>query len=776
MKLMLDLVKKDFIRNKVMTIALGVFLTLSALLMAGGTRIMGTMNSSLSALNEVALPPDYLQMHKGTFDESAFWEFVQEHDYIEEAIIVEMLVMNNSFIYYNDLTLENSLMDNGLIVQNEKFDFLLGMDNEIASVNKGEIGVPVYYFETLGIDVGDTLVFKNGTYETELVVSTLIRDAQMNAALASSKRFLVHPDDFNEISQEMGSFEYEFEFLLNGKDAYSMLEHDYLNANLPSNGVAITKNLLGMINNLSYGLIGYLIIAVSILLILISLLCLSYIIKATLAEEQRTLGELKAIGVTKKAIMRLYQIKYIVLVLIASFVGYFIAIPFGNFFSKSIILYCGVGEKTLGIWLLPIIGLIVLILLVIRRSQRTIKKNLKSSIVELRNATMSKRLEGHYQLPSKGFQFKNLQIALGELKCKWREYVVIFLVFVMSAFLILLPMNMKETIDNPSFISYMGVGVSDIRIDIQYSETLLEQKDQVVDFLSNDDEIEKFEVYQVGYAMYTNLENEIEYIRISNGNEESFPLAYLEGNAPTGASQIGLSYLYASELGLNVGDTLSLTYQDTTSDFYVSGIYQDITYGGKTAKAQIDFLAEDIEVFIIYLNVTDSTSIEDKVSELRNILSGSKVTPVEEFISQTLGGIKNNMGLIVFASIFVALFLSTLITVMVLQLLTAREHSGIAIKKAMGFSNQDIRMQFGIRLVIVQVLAILIGTILANTLGEQVFSMMLSSMGASRITLIISPWKSYLLSPVIQLVFVFITIFFATNVVKRYHIKDQIME
>ncbi|MGM0653572.1 MAG: ABC transporter permease, partial [Bacillota bacterium] len=121
MKLLLNLVRKDFNRNRVITTALAVFLILSALLMAGGLRVAGSMKSSLDGLNELAVPPDYLQMHKGTYAQKAFDGFVETHDYIADSLIVEMLNINNANIIYQGETLEKSLMDNGFIVQNEGF-------------------------------------------------------------------------------------------------------------------------------------------------------------------------------------------------------------------------------------------------------------------------------------------------------------------------------------------------------------------------------------------------------------------------------------------------------------------------------------------------------------------------------------------------------------------------------------------------------------------------------------------------------------------------------
>ncbi|HPF19623.1 MAG TPA: hypothetical protein PLY08_08650 [Bacillota bacterium] len=286
MKLLLQLVCKDFRRNRIITAALAVFLVISALFMAGGLRTTGTMMSSMKGLSTQAVSPDYLQMHRGAYDEKAFYDFAESKDYIKDSIIVKMLTIRNASIVYQGETLEGSLMDNGLVIQNEGFDFLLNMENETAAVQKGEIGVPVYYSQALGVQPGDRITLREGDYVKDLTVSTLIRDSSMNAALTTSKRILIHPADLDEISQHMGEWEYLFEFLLWEDVSASALEKDYIDAAMPSNGVAITSSQLSIMNNLSNGLVAFIIIAISMLLIIIAILCISYIIRATMAKER----------------------------------------------------------------------------------------------------------------------------------------------------------------------------------------------------------------------------------------------------------------------------------------------------------------------------------------------------------------------------------------------------------------------------------------------------------------------------------------------------------
>ncbi len=780
MNLLWNLIYNDIRKNKIISIVLTLFLLLSAILMAGGLRVMGIMMSSTSGLNKLASPPDYFQMHKGEYDKEAVKKFADSHAYIRDSQVISMLNIANANIFYNGETLEKCLMDNGFVVQSKGFDYLLDTDNQVAKIHCGEVGVPVYYNEELGIRVGDVLTITDGSFTKNLQVVTLIRDAQMNAPLTSSKRFLISEEDLLEISTYTGEWEYSIEYMLQDGADVTILQSDYLNAGLPSNGVAISIALLNLLNSVSYGLTAILLLVISFILIFIALLCLSYIIRATLAEEHRTIGTMKAMGFSVEAIEKLYLMKYMTLSIISGIVGYFLAIPFGNFCSASVLLYCGKGLTNWMQWIFPIIGIVLLELLVVLRCKRMIKKNLKSTVVELMRDCDDKKREGRYRLPQNRRINKNIMVALGELSCKWKEYMVLFFVFVFAAFMIILPINMKDTVQDESFITYMGIGRCDIRIDIQKGSDMEEQREALLKAQKIDNEIEQFAVFQNGYVQVKNAEGNWEYLRISSGDESVFPIQYVEGIAPnvnlSKTKEMALSYMEANALGLQVGDKITVKQGENIEDFTLSGIYQDITYSGKTGKAPLSFEKDSLEGYVFYIKVKDGVSIEQKAGWLREIVTGSRVTPIDEFVKQTLGGIISNIGTVIIASTILSLALIILITTMFLQLITAREHSTIANKKAIGFTNTDIRIQLGIRIFIIQLIAILFGAVLTNTLGEGLFGLFLSSFGVVKIKLLINPLVVNYICPVLELFVCVLTIMVATKVVKKYHIRDQIME
>lgn len=90
MKLLMHLVRKDFKKNRIISIALLIFMILSAVFMLGGLRIVGIMISSINGLNKIAVPPEYVQMHKGEYEEEAFKDFVESQEYIEDTLVIKM--------------------------------------------------------------------------------------------------------------------------------------------------------------------------------------------------------------------------------------------------------------------------------------------------------------------------------------------------------------------------------------------------------------------------------------------------------------------------------------------------------------------------------------------------------------------------------------------------------------------------------------------------------------------------------------------------------------
>src|SRR5690606_24015253 len=107
-------------------------------------------------------------------------------------------------------------------------------------------------------------------------------------------------------------------------------------------------------------------------------------------------------------------------------------------------------------------------------------------------------------------------------------------------------------------------------------------------------------------------------------------------NAPNGDYEIAISYLNAEKMGKDADDSVLLYVDGEEMEFKISGVYQDVTSGGYTAKSQHQFTNLPAKKYTFTVNVTDEESVEMKTKEWSETIgAGVSVSPMEEFINQT---------------------------------------------------------------------------------------------------------------------------------------------
>jgi putative ABC transport system permease protein len=301
----------------------------------------------------------------------------------------------------------------------------------------------------------------------------------------------------------------------------------------------------------------------------------------------------------------------------------------------------------------------------------------------------------------------------------------------------------------------------------------------VKQILEKDDSIKNYYEYRNVRVQTADAENKITNLNINCGDSAGNELQYISGKAPEGENQIAISYLNANEIGKKAGDRIVLLFDGRNQEFVVSGIYQDVTSGGYTAKSKYSFpgLASDRYTFSVNLN--DSANVEKKAEEWSKIIgSGVTVDPMKEFINQTLGGVAKQLRAIVFAVAIIGACLAMLITVLFLKLRLVKDLSEIAVLKAIGFSELDIKKQYMIKIGSVSIVGILAGTILTDVLGEEIVAGALSiaGIGLKKVQFIVNPLVEYIICPLLLMALVLLVTWTAVRIIKKYSIISIIKE
>ncbi|MNI22294.1 FtsX-like permease family protein [compost metagenome] len=211
-------------------------------------------------------------------------------------------------------------------------------------------------------------------------------------------------------------------------------------------------------------------------------------------------------------------------------------------------------------------------------------------------------------------------------------------------------------------------------------------------------------------------------------------------------------------------------------DLTVCGIYSDITNGGKTAKAAFTERSDDMMWSVIYAELSDKAFVDGKIKEYADRFSFAKVSGINEYVTQTFGSTISSVGKASLIAIVTMLVISILVTVLFMRMLVAKDRYSIAVMKSLGFTISDLSTQYFSRSVFLLIIGIVLGTLLANTLGEILSGAIISSFGASSFNFVVNPLSAYLLCPLMLIGSVLIATKIGTSGTGQITISGNIKE
>lgn len=762
-------------KSKWITLITMIFVAAAAMLVSLAAILAVNLYGALDTLMTKAKTPHFLQMHSGEIDTARLSRFAGQHSNVEEFQVIEFLNIDGSQFVFGEKSLADSIQDNGLSVQSEKFDFLLDLEGNVIQVSDGEVYVPVSYLKDNTTKVGDKAVISG----KELTVAGFLRDSTMNSSLSSSKRFLVSSNDYAEF-KTLGNPEYLIGFRLKDMSGLGAFETDYANAGLEMNGPTVTYALFRMMNAISDGIMIGVILLISLLVVVVAFLCISFTLLARIEDDYREIGVMKAIGLRVSDMKKIYLAKYTTIAGAGSILGFALSLVFKGMLLKNIRLYMGGSENSFLSYALGIAGVLLVFLAVIAYVNGVLKRFRKISAAEairfgaLQEKTAVKKrfnLSGNRRLDT------NVFLGINDVLSRKRLYATMLAVLVISAFILIVPQNLYSSISSSSFIRYMGVGNYDLRIQLPGNiDNASDKVSEIVETVNSDQAISKVAVLTTKTFKAKTEDGSEENMKVELGDHSMFPIAYTKGNAPVADDEIALSTIYADEMSKKVGDVVPLVIEGLEKNFTVSGIYSDITNGGKTAKAIFTDDSASMMWSIVSAELSDKALVDAKVEEYAAKFDFAKTSNIDEFVTQTLGSTIRSVEIASYAAIAVALAITVLVTLLFMKMLVAKDRYSIAVMKAIGFTNSDMKVQYVIRSIVVLMVGIVLGTLAANTLGEKLAGIVISSFGASAFDFAVNPLSAYLLSPMMMVIAVLVATMIGISRAGHIKISEHLKE
>ncbi|MHA7964876.1 ABC transporter permease [Paenibacillus sp. CAU 1782] len=773
------IIRNDMAKSKLITITTTIFVAAAAMLVSLAAILAVNLAGAIDTLMTQSKTPHFLQMHSGDIDVKRLEAFAQGNAgrdgfQVEAFQVAKFSNVDSARIVIDGNSLGGSVQDNGFATQSETFDYLLDLDGNVIKPSNGEVYVPIAYMKNGIAKVGDILE----VYGKELVVAGFLRDSQMNSLLASSKRFLVSKQDYFDL-ESYGNTEYLIEFRLQDLSQLGEFETAYTAAKLEANGPALTYPLFKMLNAISDGIMIAVICMVSALVVAIAMMCIRFTLLAKIEDDYREIGVMKAIGLRLSDIKKIYLAKYAAIAAAGSILGFALSFLFRGMLLENIRLYMGESENSNYAILFGFIGvavvflvIIVFVLGVLRRFRRLSASEALRFGATQEGKFGSKRV----RLSRNRWVDSNIFLGIKDVLSRKGIYATMLAVLVIATFIMIVPQNLHNTISSKGFVAYMGIGQSDMRIDIQQTSGIEDKAAGIAKAMEEDSSISRYALLTTKTFYAKKADGSEERIKIELGNHSIFPLNYASGREPLSESEIALSSLNAKELDKGVGDAVTLVIAGKEEALTVTGIYSDVTNGGKTAKAVfVDGTAETMWS-VVSAELADKSRVGEKVEEYGNKFLFAKVSDIDEFVSQTFGSTISSVGTASKAAIVVALAVMVLVTLLFMKMLVAKDKASIAVLKAVGFTNRDMVKQYASRSIFVLVIGILIGLLLSGTLGEALAGGVISSLGASSFSFEVNPLSAYLLLPLMMVGAVLLATLIGTSGTGKIAIADHIKE
>ncbi|MGM0339499.1 ABC transporter permease [Candidatus Enterococcus murrayae] len=764
------IIKNDVKESKLITIITTMFITVAAVLVALATILSVNLAGSIDTLMEKTQSPHYMQMHTGTVDRERLATFVEENGNVATYEIAEFLNLNGSDIELGEHSFADSVEDNGLAVQSKKLDYFLDMDNQPIQPKPGELYVPVAFKKQGLAKIGDQAKIAGKTF----TINGFLRDGTMNSQMAGSKRFLLHQKDYDALFSK-GKLEYIIQFRLKDPSKLNQFEAAYKKAGLEVNGPNGTHRLFKLGNAMSDGIMIGILLLISLLVVLMTFMCIRFTLLSKIEEDYKEIGVMKAIGLQLKEIKKIYLAKYAVISVIGSVLGYLISIPLSYLLLKNIKLFMGESSNEGLSWVLAVAGVIIVMVLMIAYVFRLLNRFKKISAVEairFSGANEKVNTKTRFNLRKLAFLSPDTRIGIIDIMNRKKIYLTMLLVFILSTFIMIVPALVYHTSSSEKFVESLGFSHNvDIATSLYQSTNSVENQDKIESYLANDPDVETFSKISTKNFDVKETGNADSVLSVELGNHQKFPVDYLQGKAPSKMNQIAISTINAEEYNKKIGDSIILVREGREETFIVCGIYANVFNGGKTAKAIFEDTTAPTIWTDISIKLKDSNKVSQKMKQYKKDLPFAKMNNAEQFRDQTFGSTIQSVKMISIGALLVALLVTGLITSLFMKLLLVKDKKEIATLKAVGFTNREIRRQYLSRSLTVLIVGLGSGTLLAMTLGKTMSGLVSAALGGVSIHLTGSP-LIYLGCPILMLV----VTYFATRAITVQAGKIEIAE
>lgn len=617
-------------------------------------------------------------------------------------------------------------------------DELNGYRDAPEEIVPGTVYVSPSMVSAMDLKIGDTITFPvaRNQRNKSFTVAGYYEDPFMGSSMIGMKGFLVSEADYAEIQKMMEETGMDslarsgamIHIYTNHNQFHVTQINQALNENTPISqytefihSAEAIQSFMGILQNAFCGLLA----AFALVLLAAVMVVLGHSISGVIEQEYKNLGILKTMGLTADRLIRLQLVQYTTAMGIGILLGILAAFPAVSMVGKLTLTTTGVLLPA-DIPILPcLIAFTVIILLLLGFAVLNLRKIIfVTPMRAIRGETAEQKL-GPRKAGSIKAEGLPLRLAVRQLQTGKRRYLSACLIAVLLVFFASLTGRTNAWLGPEGKGMMDAFNPADLDIGVQ---ALGELEPEVMEDMvrSHTDITDSYllampSVSVNGTNFTANVITEPQRFHISRGETSRRE------------NEVVLTETAASDLGVSIGDTVTIRGDTGSSSFTVSGIYHCANdMGANLGMSREGYLTigqDDPNLWCHHYFLADASQ-RTVITEGLQVAFGGDIHVHENSWPGLFGIIKAMHGLLVFMYGMIAVFV-LIVTIMTGSKILAAEQKDMGIYKAIGCSTRMLRLSFSLRFGIVAVIGAAVGTVLASIFTDPLVSAVMRLAGIS---------------------------------------------
>lgn len=386
-----------------------------------------------------------------------------------------------------------------------------------------------------------------------------------------------------------------------------------------------------------------------------------------------------------------------------------------------------------------------------------------SPIAAVRNGEMGERYQrkgllrlGKSHLTPAAF------LAVNDVLSSVRRYLSMILIFTLGLLLVIIPVNSINTLQSDKLLPLFNMADCDLVISQELlfsangtNEEMIDKKQEEVKetLLSHGIRADVFQEIMFRFYILHGDKKMSSLAFKGKGEVRADEYTYLEGTPPENDGEVAITYLVADKIGAQIGDKVKIDMGGEVREYRVTAINQSMNNFGEGIRfyegddVDYNYAAGSFGIQIRYRDNPDGETLRERKKLLKRVFDETDVYEAGEYISYMIGDVAGQLEGVKSLILGIILCINILVAVLMVKSFITKEKGEIAMLKALGFGNACLVAWQSMRIGMVLLISIVIGTLISTPLSKLTIEPIFHMMGAYSIEFDVVPLEVYVVYP-----------------------------